>query len=58
MQKQNKYYVVDIQNGSAGIVLGEYPTKRKALKGAKRIANKCTIDVDFAICKIIRTITI
>lgn len=58
MQKQSKYFVVDIRNGSAGIVLAEYATKREAFKGAKRIADKCTINVDFAICKKVKTITI
>jgi hypothetical protein len=58
MLKQNKYYVVDIRDGSAGIVLGEYPTKRKALRGAETIAKMCRINVDYAICKKIKTITI
>lgn len=58
MQKQNKWYVVDIQNGFAGIVLGEYPTRRKALKGAKKIADRCIMKIDYAICKKVKTITI
>jgi hypothetical protein len=49
---------VDIRDGSAGIVLGEYPTKRKALRGAETIAKMCRINVDYAICKKIKTITI
>lgn len=51
---ENKYFIVDIRNGSGNIVLAEYKDRKTAEERAKAISKECGEEI--AVCKKLKSV--